>query len=124
MGLRYRSRVKIFPGIHLNAGLRSMSVSIGGLTIGSKGTRATVPLGGGFSYTTYAPWRRRRPLTETPLALNSGRPAVRAALTVLEVLYVTASVLLKFALAVGMIGGALVLMCLGAAWDTGRRRRR
>jgi hypothetical protein len=116
--------VRIFPGIHLNAGLKSMSLSIGGLTIGTKGTRTSVPLGGGFSYSTYTPWRRRRTLAQALPGIATSPPAVRLFFAVLQGLYLVASILVRIALTVGMIGGVMVLICLGAAWDTGRRRPR
>src|SRR4051812_39090541 len=114
MGLRYRSRVRIFPGIHLNAGLKSVSLSIGGLTIGTKGTRTSVLLGGGFSYSSYTPWRRERTLAQALPGIASSPPAVRLFFAVLQVLYLVASVMVRIALTVGMICGALVLICLGA----------
>lgn len=55
MGLRFRKSVKIIPGVRLNFGLRSASLSVGGrgltYNIGSKGSRVTVGIpGSGLSY--------------------------------------------------------------------------
>lgn len=56
MGLRFRKRVTLFPGVKINFGLKGASLSIGGngatLNIGKKGTRATIGVPGtGISYT-------------------------------------------------------------------------
>ena len=55
MGFRFRRRVRIAPGIHLNVGMTGISTSIGGrgftLNIGRGRTRTTVGLpGAGLSY--------------------------------------------------------------------------
>ena len=55
MGLRFRQRIKLAPGININLGLGGASLSLGGpgasLNIGRKGVRGTVGLpGSGFSY--------------------------------------------------------------------------
>lgn len=52
MGLNYRKRVKIGPGLFLNIGkngISSVSQKIGNVTFNSKGT-TTINLGGGISY--------------------------------------------------------------------------
>lgn len=55
MGLKFRKSVKIAPGVRVNLGKKSSSVSIGnkygGYNIGSKGTKARVSAPGtGLSY--------------------------------------------------------------------------
>jgi hypothetical protein len=57
MGFRFRRRVKIAPGVHLNFGKRGTSVSLGGhgvtTNFSKRGTRSTYSLRGtGLSYTT------------------------------------------------------------------------
>ena len=61
MGWRYRKRKKLLPGVTLNLGKRSASVSMGPrgakLNVGRRGLTATATLlGTGLSYV----WRRRR----------------------------------------------------------------
>lgn len=57
MGFRFRQRIKIVPGLHLNIGKKGTSFSIGrpGATVnvgGKRGPRATVGIPGtGLSYT-------------------------------------------------------------------------
>lgn len=56
MGLRFRKRVTLFPGVKINFGLKGTSLSIGGngatLNVGKKGARATIGIPGtGISYT-------------------------------------------------------------------------
>jgi hypothetical protein len=55
MGLQFRKSIKIVPGVRLNVGLRSTSLSVGGrgfsYNIGSKSSRVTVGIpGSGLSY--------------------------------------------------------------------------
>lgn len=55
MGLRFRQRIKLAPGININLGLGGASLSLGGpgasLNIGRKGVRGTVGVpGSGLSY--------------------------------------------------------------------------
>ena len=57
MGFRYRRRVKIAPGVHLNIGKRGTSVSLGGHGVttnySKRGRRTTYSLRGtGLSYAT------------------------------------------------------------------------
>lgn len=57
MGLRFRKRLKIAPGIHVNIGKRGVSTSFGGkgltVNVGRGKTRTTVGLPGtGLSHTT------------------------------------------------------------------------
>jgi Protein of unknown function (DUF4236) len=57
MGFRFRKRIKLFPGLHLNISKRGYSISVGerGLTtnISRKGLRETVSAPGtGISYQT------------------------------------------------------------------------
>jgi hypothetical protein len=59
MGFRFRRRVKVLPGVHLNFSKSGISASVGrpGATInfGSKGTRTTVGIPGtGLSYSSYS----------------------------------------------------------------------
>lgn len=59
MGLRFRRKIKILPGVSLNIGKRGVSTSIGvkgaHITIGKNGTRTTVGIPGtGLSYTSTA----------------------------------------------------------------------
>jgi hypothetical protein len=64
MGLRFRKRVKILPGVHITIGLRSVGVSLGTRwlrfsfnTKGRQTTTLTLP-GSGFSYQkSWMPWR-------------------------------------------------------------------
>ena len=62
MGFRFRRSAQLIPGVRLNVGLKSSSLSFGGrgahYSVGSKGTRTTfgVP-GSGLSWTNYAPHR-------------------------------------------------------------------
>ena len=61
MGWRYRKRKKIGPGLFLNVGKRSASVSVGPrgakVNVGPRGMGATLTLlGTGLSYV----WRKRR----------------------------------------------------------------
>lgn len=56
MGFRFRMSKRIAPGVRLNVGKKSGSISLGGrgarLTAGTRGTRATVGIpGSGLSYT-------------------------------------------------------------------------
>lgn len=60
MSLRFRKSIKLFPGVRLNLGSKSASVTLGGkhtphLTVNTKGQRTeSVDLPGPFS------WRRTR----------------------------------------------------------------
>jgi hypothetical protein len=57
MGIRFRKRIRIFPGLYLNIGLRGISFSLGGhgatLSLsGKRGSSTTVGIpGSGVSYT-------------------------------------------------------------------------
>ena len=58
MGFRFRQSIKIAPGIKLNVGKKSASVSVGGkgasLNFSKKGTRGTVGVPGtGLSYSKF-----------------------------------------------------------------------
>jgi len=60
MGLRFRKSIKLLPGVRLNVGLKSASISLGGrgvtYNLGSKGSRVTVGIpGSGLSYSTSVP---------------------------------------------------------------------
>ena len=64
MGFRFRRRIKIFPGVHLNVGKKGFtSLSIGRrgaqLTFNKEGMRSTVGIPGtGLSYTTTTKYKR------------------------------------------------------------------
>jgi Protein of unknown function (DUF4236) len=65
MRLRFRRTVSILPGVRLNVGLKSLSVSLGTrgarYTVGTRGQQATVGIPGtGFSVT--------QPISSKPLA--------------------------------------------------------
>jgi hypothetical protein len=58
MSFRFRRRIKLMPGVHLNVNKKSLSLSAGvrgaHITKGTTGTRATVGIpGSGLSYTTH-----------------------------------------------------------------------
>ena len=64
MGLRFRRRLRIAPGVSLNLGKRGASVSVGvrgaHVTYGARGGRTTIGLpGSGLSVTEYKPYNRR-----------------------------------------------------------------
>jgi len=66
MGLRYRKRVKVAPGVHLNISKSGISTSVGkrGSTVNfsSKGTRVTTGIPGtGISHSQMVGKRKRRP---------------------------------------------------------------
>ncbi len=66
MGFRFRKSIRILPGVRLNVGNRSSSVSLGGrgltFNVGKKGTRTTVGLPGtGLSHSTYKPYKNATP---------------------------------------------------------------
>jgi hypothetical protein len=66
MGWRFRRQLRVIPGLTLNVGKRSASVSIGGrgarVTYGRSGKRATIGLPGtGLSYSIYEPYRHTGP---------------------------------------------------------------
>ena len=61
MGLRFRRRLRVAPGLWLNVSRSGLSASVGtrGLhaTFGRRGRRVTVGVpGSGVSYTTYGPY--------------------------------------------------------------------
>jgi hypothetical protein len=74
MGFRFRKRIKLFPGLWLNASKRCISASIGGhgltANISKKGVRKTVGLPGtGVSYQSKtAKWAK------APSSSNAPRP--------------------------------------------------
>jgi hypothetical protein len=77
MGFRFRRSLKLIPGVRLNVGLKSASLSFGtrGLhyTVSTKGQRLTTGLpGSGISYTHYSPWRTRTNLMPPPLPSAPG----------------------------------------------------
>ena len=65
MGLRYRKRIKILPGVHLNISNRGVSASFGGpgatVNVSKRGTRVTTGIPGtGLSYSSYVSRGRNR----------------------------------------------------------------
>ncbi|WP_441252059.1 DUF4236 domain-containing protein [Tardiphaga sp. 71_E8_N1_1] len=55
MGVRFRKSVKLMPGVRVNFGLKSVSISMGGAgatyNVGSRGSRVTLGIpGSGLSY--------------------------------------------------------------------------
>jgi hypothetical protein len=71
MGLRFRRRFTIIPGIRLNVSKSGVSASIGRrgawFTFGGKGTRTTVGIPGtGISYTTSSSHGARQQPLQTP----------------------------------------------------------
>ena len=66
MGLRFRKRVKIAPGVHVNLGKRGASLSVGGrgasVNVSKRGTYANVGIPGtGISYREKIGGRSKRP---------------------------------------------------------------
>jgi len=66
MGLNFRKRIKIAPGLNLNVGKRGMSLSAGprgaSVNIGRRGVRTTVGIPGtGISYSKQISSRKKRP---------------------------------------------------------------
>lgn len=78
MGFRFRRRIKLLPGVHLNVGKTGVSTSIGrrgaSVTLGKRGTSANVGLPGtGLSYTTKLGGAKgRRKTTPTTPAPTGG----------------------------------------------------
>lgn len=70
MGFKFRKRIKIAPGIHINVGKSGVSTSIGKkgstINIGKNGTRATFGIPGtGLSYSTkLSGKKKKKPLTK------------------------------------------------------------
>lgn len=63
MGFRFRRSIKLIPGVRLNLGKQSASLSLGGhgatVNLGQKGVRTTVGLpGSGMSYSSYQPYAK------------------------------------------------------------------
>jgi hypothetical protein len=80
MGFRFRKRIKLFPGLHLNISKQGYSVSVGenGLTtnISRKGLRETVSAPGtGLSFQTKRVGVRRRPGESRRAPRRSASPA-------------------------------------------------
>lgn len=70
MGLKFRKRIKIAPGIYINISKSGVSTSIGGkgatINIGKKGTKATLGIPGtGLSYSTKMTDGKRKQKTKT-----------------------------------------------------------
>ena len=81
MPFRFRRRIKILPGLHvnLNRGGISISEKVGPFTetIGNKGTRQTVHLAKGLSYTKFNGTRQHPTFSRTPAA-RANTPAMVA----------------------------------------------
>ena len=72
MGWRFRKSFKILPGVRVNLGKGSISVSLGGkgitINIGKHGTRTTVSIPGtGWSYSTQTKGQKTQPISASPL---------------------------------------------------------
>src|SRR5438093_4277518 len=86
MGWRYRSSIRIPPGLRVNLSKSGASLSVGrpGATVnlGKRGVRTTVGLpGSGFSYSETAPWHprvacRAGQLAANPTPVRRGGPIV------------------------------------------------
>lgn len=66
MGFRFRRSIRIAPGVRVNVGKKSTSLSVGPrgatMNVGKKGTRVTVGLPGtGLSYSTMVSKAKARP---------------------------------------------------------------
>lgn len=97
-----------------------MSVSIGGLTIGSKGTRASIPLGAGLSYSSYRPWRRRQAtLPKGAHSADGVGVEVLQIVTTVMVAIIRTAVLFSLMVFVGVVAG----MFAALTSSRGRRRR-
>ena len=75
MGWRYRSSIRLIPGIRVNLSKSGASLSVGGrgatVNFGRRGIRGTVGLpGSGLSYSESAPWHRRLARRAGELAAN------------------------------------------------------
>jgi len=76
MGFRFRRRIKIAPGIHLNLSRSGISTSLGvrgaSMTVGKRGTTANVGIpGSGLSYTTRLGGKKRRGAAPTPTTADA-----------------------------------------------------
>ena len=86
MGWRYRSSIRLIPGIRVNLSKSGASLSVGGrgatVNFGRRGIRGTVGLpGSGLSYSESAPWHRRLAhragqLAASPTPVRRGAPIV------------------------------------------------
>ena len=75
MGLRFRKRIRLFPGLWLNASKSGITTSIGGdgvtVNYGKAGTRTTVSAKGtGLSYSTLRKPTQTQPTTTGQRALR------------------------------------------------------
>jgi hypothetical protein len=84
MGFRFSRSVQLIPGIRLNVGSKSSSLSFGGrgahYTIGAKGSRTTFGIpGSGLSWTNYTPHRSAPHVgivVQQPRSFGAGRLAL------------------------------------------------
>jgi hypothetical protein len=108
MGLfRFRRSLRIAPGLRLNIGKRSTSLSVGArgahVTIGNKGTRTTVGIPGtGLSYTDVAPRGTpppppAPPATNEPVGPTPAGNSGRGLLWLLAILLIAAAVAWRLA---------------------------
>ncbi|VXB85678.1 hypothetical protein ENHYD8BJ_90315 [Enhydrobacter sp. 8BJ] len=82
MGLRFRKTIKVAPGIKLNVGKKSSSVSIGGkgftTNYGKNGTRTTIGIPGtGVSYTATSSRRKPKQYKQVSSSNNQNIPISR-----------------------------------------------
>jgi len=92
MGWRYRSGIRLIPGIRVNLSKSGASLSVGGrgatVNLGRRGIRGTVGLPGtGLSYSETAPWHRRDgdQADQPPRTRPSGWPVVVIFLVLLAI---------------------------------------
>ena len=83
MPFRYRSSIRLLPGLHVNLSKSGASLSVGGrdatVNLGKRGVRTTVGLpGSGISYSETKPWHRHNGDQADPRrrARPSGWPVV------------------------------------------------
>ena len=81
MGFRYRSTIRILPGLRVNLSKSGASLSVGrrGATVnlGKRGVKTTVGLpGSGLSYSETKPWHRRIDHQGQPPARSGFNPLV------------------------------------------------
>lgn len=84
MGWRFRKRIKVLPGVHINLGKKGVSLSVGprGLkkTFGKDGVRTTVGLpGSGISHTSYQRYSSSSETSLNPMSAKSKTGPSRSA---------------------------------------------
>ena len=88
MAFRFRKSIRLVPGVRLNLGRKSASVSLGirgfSKTIGTKESRTTVGIPGtGLSWSAVSQRRKADPGTEAPIQGNRNNKLFAGALVVL-----------------------------------------